>query len=36
MRKNPQRTADLNTFTEEIPNVKLHFLCCAIKLKAEF
>ena len=24
---NPQETADLVTFTEEIPNGKLHFLC---------
>ena len=24
---NPQVPADLVTFTEEIPNVKLHFLC---------
>ena len=24
---NPQETADLVTFTEEIPNEKLHFLC---------
>ena len=23
----PQKTADLVTFTEEIPNGKLHFLC---------
>ena len=27
MRPNPQETADLVTFTEEIPNRKLHFLC---------
>ena len=24
---NPRETADLVTFTEEIPNGKLHFLC---------
>ena len=28
MRPNPQETADLLTFTEEILNGKLHFLCC--------
>ena len=27
MRPNPQETADLVTFTEEILNGKLHFLC---------
>ena len=27
---NPQDTSDLVTFTEEIPNGKLHFLCCAL------
>ena len=27
MRPNPQETADLMTFTEEIPNGKLNFLC---------
>ena len=27
MRPNPQFPADLVTFTEEIPNGKLHFLC---------
>ena len=27
MRANPQETADLATFTEEILNGKLHFLC---------
>ena len=27
MRPNPQQTADLVTFTEEILNDKLHFLC---------
>ena len=27
MRPNPQETADLVTFTEEIINGKLHFLC---------
>ena len=30
MRPNPQETADLVTFTEEILNEKLHF--CAAKL----
>ena len=30
MRANPQFPADLVTFTEEILNGKLHFLCCAI------
>ena len=31
---NPQETADLVTFTEEIPNGKLHFLCsAAIRLR---
>ena len=29
---NPQETADLVTFTEEIINGKLHFLCSVIKL----
>ena len=28
MWSNPQETADLITFTEEILNGKLHFLCC--------
>ena len=28
---NPQKTADLVTFTEEILNGKLHFLCSALK-----
>ena len=28
--KNAQKTADLVTFTEEILNGKLHFLCCVI------
>ena len=28
MRPKPQETADLVTFTEEIRNGKLHFLCC--------
>ena len=27
MWSNPQKTVDLVTFTEEIPNGKLHFLC---------
>ena len=27
MGRNPQQTADLATFTEEILNRKLHFLC---------
>ena len=27
MRPNPQSPKDLVTFTEEIPNGKLHFLC---------
>ena len=27
MRPNPQETADLVTFTEEVLNEKLHFLC---------
>ena len=30
MRPNPQFTADLVTFTEEILNGKLHFLCIEI------
>ena len=29
---NPQVTADLVTFTEEILNTKLHFLCSGRKL----
>ena len=29
MRSNPQETVDLVTFTEEIFNGKLHFLCIA-------
>ena len=29
---NPQETAYLVTFTEKIPNGKLHFLCSAIGL----
>ena len=29
MSRNPQETADLVTFTEEILNGKLHFLCSA-------
>ena len=28
---NPQKTADLITFTEEILNKKLHFWCCENK-----
>ena len=28
MKTKPQETVDLATFTEEIPNRKLHFLCC--------
>ena len=31
MLANPQFTADLNTFTEEIFNVKFHF--CAVLIK---
>ena len=34
MQPNPQETADLVTFTEEILNGKLHFLCSAIKFYA--
>ena len=30
---NPQETADLTTFTEEIINGKLHFLCSDAKFK---
>ena len=30
MRPNPQDTADFATFTEEILNAKLHFLCSDI------
>ena len=30
---NPQETADLVTFTEEILNGKLHFLCSEYPLK---
>ena len=30
MRRNPQETADLVTFTEEILDGKLHFLCSGI------
>ena len=29
---NPQGTADLVTFTEEIVNGKLHFLCSAMEI----
>ena len=32
MLPNPQETADLVTFTEEIPNEKLHFLCSELFL----
>ena len=31
MRPNPQETADLVTFTEDIVNGKLHFLCSVKK-----
>ena len=31
---NPQETEDLVTFTEEILNGKLHFLCSELFLKA--
>ena len=33
MRPNPQETADLVTFTEEILNGKLHFLCSVRGIK---
>ena len=33
MRANPQESADLVTFTEEIRNGKLHFLCSDISKK---
>ena len=33
---NPEETADLVTFTEEIPNGKLHFLCSALSRKKSF
>ena len=32
---NPQETADLITFTEEIFNVKLHFWCSEIWVKVQ-
>ena len=32
---NPEETADLVTFTEEIVNGKLHFLCSVLKKNAE-
>ena len=32
MWRNPQETADFVTFTEEILNVKLHFLCSEFEL----
>ena len=35
MRPNPQFPVDLVTFTEEILNGKLHFLCSALVTKAE-
>ena len=34
MSPNPQETADLVTFTEEILNGKLHFLCSVYNGKA--
>ena len=33
---NPEETADLVTFTKEIPNGKLHFLCSALSRKKSF
>ena len=36
VRPNPQETADLVTFTEEILNGKLHFLCSDIKLQQTY
>ena len=36
MRPNPQETADLVTFTEEIHNGKLHFLCGEIAVNVPF
>ena len=27
---NPQETADLVTFTEDVPNEELHFLCSGV------
>ena len=32
MRPNPQETADLVTFTAEIPYGKLHFMCSAYQI----
>ena len=32
MRPNPQFSVDLVTFTEEIPNRKLHFLCSIMQV----
>ena len=34
MGSNPQETADLVTFTEEIPNGKLQFLCSDVSKSA--
>ena len=34
MSLNPQETADLVTFTEEILNRELHFLCSVFKLSS--
>ena len=34
MSPNPQETADLVTFTEDIPNGQLYFLCSARKLES--
>ena len=36
MRPNSQKTADLVTFTEEILNGKLHFLCSVDYISIEF
>ena len=33
MRLNPQKSADLVTFTEEILNGKFHFLCRVYKVR---
>ena len=35
MRPNPQETADLLTFTEEVLNGKLHFLCSVVSVILE-
>ena len=35
MRPNPQKTADLVTFTEEILNGKVHFLCSVHDLNVQ-